>query len=40
MNFLRSLSPAEREAFAAVAIEQPFARGSRLMQEGEPGAIM
>jgi class 3 adenylate cyclase len=36
MNFLRSLSSAEREAFAAVAIEQSFARGSRLMEEGEP----
>jgi hypothetical protein len=34
MNFMRSLSPAEREAFAAVAVEQAFARASRLMTEG------
>ncbi|HTR91089.1 MAG TPA: cyclic nucleotide-binding domain-containing protein [Trebonia sp.] len=34
MNFLRALSPAEREAFTAVALEQAFARGSRLMNEG------
>jgi hypothetical protein len=34
MNFLRSLSPAEREAFTAVAIEQSFARGAGLMKEG------
>src|SRR5258708_19829841 len=34
MNFLRALSPPEREAFTAVAIEQSFARGARLMHEG------
>ena len=36
MNFLRSLEPAEREAFAAVAIERLYPRGSRLMSEGHP----
>src|SRR5579859_4573309 len=34
MNFLRALSAAEREAFAAVAIQQSFPRGARLMKEG------
>lgn len=34
MNFLRALSAAEREAFTAVAIQQSFARGGRLMTEG------
>jgi CRP-like cAMP-binding protein len=35
MNFLNSLGPAEREAFTAVAVEESFPRGSRLMSEGE-----
>jgi CRP-like cAMP-binding protein len=35
MNFLNSLAPAEREAFAAVAADRSFPRGSRLMSEGE-----
>ena len=35
-HFMRSLEPAEREAFAAVAVERPFRRHSRLMSEGEP----
>jgi hypothetical protein len=34
MNFLRALLPAEREAFSAVAIEQQYPRGARLMNEG------
>lgn len=36
MNFWRALAPAEREAFAAVAEDRTFARGVRLMSEGEP----
>lgn len=36
MRFLDSLAPAERQAFAAVAEEHSFPRGSRLMSEGEP----
>ena len=36
VNFLRSLEPAEYESFAAVAVRQSFARGARLMSEGEP----
>lgn len=35
MNFWSSLSPAERQGFAAVAQERTFARGARLMSEGE-----
>jgi CRP-like cAMP-binding protein len=35
MSFLNSLAPAEREAFTAVAMEESFPRGSRLMSEGE-----
>ncbi|HEY1823159.1 MAG TPA: cyclic nucleotide-binding domain-containing protein [Trebonia sp.] len=35
MNFLDSLAPAEREAFAAVAVERSFIHDSRLMSEGE-----
>jgi hypothetical protein len=35
VNFLESLAPAEREAFAGVALERTFARGARLMSEGE-----
>lgn len=35
MNFWDSLSPAERQGFAAVAQERTFARGARLMSEGE-----
>jgi CRP-like cAMP-binding protein len=34
-NFFNSLAPAESEAFAAVAVEQSFPRGSRLMSEGD-----
>lgn len=34
-NFWASLSPAERQALAAVARERVFARGARLMSEGE-----
>jgi CRP-like cAMP-binding protein len=35
MSFLNSLAPAEREAFTAVAMEESFPRGARLMTEGE-----
>lgn len=35
VNFWNSLTPAERQAFEAVAQERVFARGARLMQEGE-----
>jgi Cyclic nucleotide-binding domain len=35
MNFLDSLSTAEREAFVAVATEQTFPPGSQLMSEGD-----
>ena len=35
MGFLNSLAPAEREAFTAVAMEESFPRGARLMTEGE-----
>jgi CRP-like cAMP-binding protein len=34
-NFFNSLAPAEAEAFAAVAVEQSFPGGSRLMSEGD-----
>jgi hypothetical protein len=34
-NFFKSLAPAESEAFTAVAVEQSFPRGSRLMSEGD-----
>jgi CRP-like cAMP-binding protein len=36
VNFLRSLTAAEQESFAAVAARQSFAAGTRLMLEGEP----
>jgi class 3 adenylate cyclase len=36
MNFLESLEAAERQAFISVARERTFARGARLMREGEP----
>jgi len=36
VNFLRSLEPAEYESFAGVAERRSFARGARLMSEGEP----
>lgn len=36
MNFWNSLEPAEQQALAAVAQERTFARGARLMSEGEP----
>jgi class 3 adenylate cyclase len=36
VNFLRSLQPAEREAFESVAVEAVFPRNARLMSEGEP----
>lgn len=36
VNFWRSLAPAERQAFAAVAEERTFASGVQLMSEGEP----
>lgn len=36
MNFWKSLAPAERKAFAQVAEERTFARGARLMSEGDP----
>ena len=36
MNFLEALNPAERQAFISVAQERTFARGARIMQEGEP----
>lgn len=35
MGFLNSLAPAEREAFTAVAMDESFPRGARLMTEGE-----
>jgi hypothetical protein len=35
VNFWGSLSPAERQGFAEVAQERTFARGARLMSEGE-----
>jgi len=35
MSFLNALAPAERESFTAVAMEESFPRGSRLMSEGE-----
>ena len=35
MGFLNSLAPAERESFTAVAMEEWFPRGARLMAEGE-----
>jgi hypothetical protein len=35
MTFLDSLAPAEREAFTAVAVPKVFARGARIMSEGE-----
>ena len=40
MNFLDSLAPAERQAFTAVARERTFARGARLMREGEQPAYV
>lgn len=36
VNFLRSLEPAEYDSFAAVAVRRSFARGDRLMSEGDP----
>jgi CRP-like cAMP-binding protein len=36
MNFLKSLDPAERQAFISVARERTFVRGARIMNEGEP----
>jgi CRP-like cAMP-binding protein len=36
MNFLDSLSPAERRAFSSVAQERTFVRGALIMQEGGP----
>lgn len=35
VNFFDSLSPAERQHFAELAHERTFARGARLMREGE-----
>ena len=35
MNFLESLSLAERQAFISVAQERTFVRGTRIVQEGE-----
>ena len=35
MNFWDSLDPGQRQAFAAAAHERTFARGARLMREGE-----
>ncbi len=35
-NFLDSLHPAERQHFAELSHERTFARGARLMREGEP----
>jgi hypothetical protein len=35
MNFLDFLSPAERRAFISVAHDQSFARGTRIMTEGD-----
>jgi hypothetical protein len=35
VNFWDSLTPAERQAFTAVAHERTFARGATIMQEGE-----
>jgi CRP-like cAMP-binding protein len=35
VNFWNSLDPAERQAFTSVAHERTFARGARLMREGE-----
>lgn len=35
VNFWNSLASAEREAFSSVADERTFARGARLMREGE-----
>ena len=35
VNFWSSLTPAEQQAFTAVAHERAFARGATLMQEGE-----
>lgn len=40
MNFWKSLAPAERQAFAAVAEERTFAGGVRLMSEGEPASYV
>jgi CRP-like cAMP-binding protein len=40
VDFLNSLAPAEREAFTAVAIEESFSRGSRLMSEGEQASYV
>jgi Cyclic nucleotide-binding domain len=38
MSFYSSLTPAERQALLGVATERTFARGARIMREGEPGS--